>query len=43
MKESLATLGYEPVASTPEEFAKRIKTEHDAWAKVIRAIKIKAK
>jgi hypothetical protein len=27
LKESLTTLGYEVVASTPEEFAKRIKHE----------------
>src|SRR5262249_6768439 len=41
MKESLATLGYEPAASTPEEFAKRIKIELETWGKVIRAVKIK--
>ena len=42
MKERLATLGYEVVASTPEEFAIRIKTEIETWAKVIRAANIKA-
>src|SRR5262249_58815153 len=42
MKERLATLGYDVVASTPEEFAIRIKTEIDVWAKVIRAANIKA-
>ncbi len=42
MKERLATLGYDVVASTPEEFAGRIKTEIDMWAKVIRAANIKA-
>jgi tripartite-type tricarboxylate transporter receptor subunit TctC len=42
MKERLATLGYDVVASTPEEFAIRIKTEIDMWAKVIRAANIKA-
>src|SRR5262249_19654079 len=42
MKERLATLGYDVVASTPEEFATRIKTEIDMWAKVIRAANIKA-
>jgi tripartite-type tricarboxylate transporter receptor subunit TctC len=41
MKERLATLGYDVVASTPEEFATRIKTEIDMWAKVIRAANIK--
>jgi tripartite-type tricarboxylate transporter receptor subunit TctC len=30
------------VASTPEEFATRIKVEIDMWAKVIRAANIKA-
>ena len=42
MKESLATLGYEPVASTPEEFATRIEIELETWSRVIRAVKIKA-
>ncbi len=42
IKERLATLGFEPVASTPEEFAKRIKVEFETWAKVIRASQIKA-
>jgi tripartite-type tricarboxylate transporter receptor subunit TctC len=42
MKERLAALGYDMVASTPEEFATRIKVEIDMWAKVIRAANIKA-
>src|SRR5215813_13910299 len=42
MQERLVTLGYDVVASTPEEFAIRIKTEIDMWAKVIRAANIKA-
>ena len=42
MKESLATLGYESVASTPEEFATQIKIELETWGKVVRAVKIKA-
>jgi tripartite-type tricarboxylate transporter receptor subunit TctC len=42
MRESLATLGYEPVASTPLEFAERIRRELGIWAKVIRAANIKA-
>ena len=41
MKERLLTLGYEPVASTPEEFAERIKVELETWGKVIRAANIK--
>jgi tripartite-type tricarboxylate transporter receptor subunit TctC len=42
MRESLATLGYDPVASTPREFAERIKSELDTWAKVIRAANIRS-
>jgi tripartite-type tricarboxylate transporter receptor subunit TctC len=41
MKERLAALGYDLVASTPEEFATRITAEIDMWAKVIRAANIK--
>jgi tripartite-type tricarboxylate transporter receptor subunit TctC len=37
----LSALGFEPIASTPEEFAERIKWEIDKWAKVIRAADIK--
>jgi tripartite-type tricarboxylate transporter receptor subunit TctC len=42
MKARLGELGYDPVASTPEEFAIRIKAEIETWAKVIRAAHIKA-
>jgi len=42
MKAQLGELGYDPVASTPEEFAIRIKVEIETWAKVIRAAHIKA-
>ncbi len=42
MKARLGELGYDPVASTPEEFATRIKVEIETWAKVIRAAHIKA-
>ena len=41
MRARLATLGYDLVASTPEEFATRIKVEIDMWAKVILAANIK--
>jgi tripartite-type tricarboxylate transporter receptor subunit TctC len=41
MKARLEELGYDPVASTPEEFATRIKAEIENWGKVIRAAKIK--
>ena len=42
VKSRLGELGYDPVASTPEEFATRIKVEIENWAKVIRAANIKA-
>jgi tripartite-type tricarboxylate transporter receptor subunit TctC len=41
MEARLAELGYDPVASTPEEFAARIKAEIETWAKVIRAAHIR--
>jgi tripartite-type tricarboxylate transporter receptor subunit TctC len=41
MKSRLAELGYDPVASTPEQFGARIKTEIGTWAQVIRAAHIK--
>jgi tripartite-type tricarboxylate transporter receptor subunit TctC len=43
VRERLAVLGFEPVASTPEEFAARAKVEFETWAKVIRASGIKAR
>jgi len=42
VKERLAALGFEPVASTPEEFARHTRTEFEKWAKVIRDSNIKA-
>jgi tripartite-type tricarboxylate transporter receptor subunit TctC len=42
VKERLAVLGFEPVASTPAEFARQARSEFDAWAKVVRASGIKA-
>jgi tripartite-type tricarboxylate transporter receptor subunit TctC len=42
VRERLAVLGFEPVASTPEEFAARAKLEFATWAQVIRASGIKA-
>jgi len=41
MQERLATLGYEPVAGTPKQFAEDIKREIATWTKVIRAASIK--
>ncbi len=40
-RERLVALGFEPIASTPEEFAARIRWEIDKWAKVIRAADVK--
>jgi tripartite-type tricarboxylate transporter receptor subunit TctC len=42
MRARLATLGYDMVASTPDQFAARIKLEIAMWAKVIRAANLKA-
>ena len=42
MKERLAVLGYEPVVSTPQECAARIRMEGVRWAKVIHDAGIKA-
>jgi tripartite-type tricarboxylate transporter receptor subunit TctC len=42
VRERLSALGFEPIASTPKEFADRIRWEIDKWAKVIRAANIKA-
>jgi tripartite-type tricarboxylate transporter receptor subunit TctC len=41
VRERLPTLGFEAVASTPEEFASRIKIETEMWGRVIRAANIK--
>jgi tripartite-type tricarboxylate transporter receptor subunit TctC len=41
MKERLAMIGFDPVASTPEEFDARIRAEIELWGKVIRAGSIK--
>jgi tripartite-type tricarboxylate transporter receptor subunit TctC len=40
-RERLATLGNDPVASTPEEFVQRIKDEIQMWGDVIRQANIK--
>jgi tripartite-type tricarboxylate transporter receptor subunit TctC len=42
VKERLAVLGFEPVASTPAEFARQARNEFDAWAQLIRTSGIKA-
>jgi tripartite-type tricarboxylate transporter receptor subunit TctC len=42
IKKRLATLGFDPIASSPEEFGAQIRTDSEKWAKVIRAANIKA-
>jgi tripartite-type tricarboxylate transporter receptor subunit TctC len=42
LKERLTTIGLDPVGSTPEEFASRIKAETKTWGEVIRAAGITA-
>ena len=41
VKEKLDTLGFRPVANTPTEFSKQIKSEMEKWGKVVRAAKLK--
>jgi len=41
IKERLTMIGFDPVASTPEEFAARIRVEIELWGKVIRASNIR--
>jgi tripartite-type tricarboxylate transporter receptor subunit TctC len=41
MKERLSGLGFDPVGSTPEEFAAQMKLEMEKWAKVIRVANLK--
>jgi len=42
VKQRLETLGFAPVANTPEEFGQRIKAEIARWGKVVRDAGIKA-
>ena len=37
LKERLATLGLDPVGSTPEAFTQQLRAEDEKWAKVIKA------
>jgi tripartite-type tricarboxylate transporter receptor subunit TctC len=41
VRERFATLGFVPVASSPEEFAALLKSDMETWARVIRAGKLK--
>jgi tripartite-type tricarboxylate transporter receptor subunit TctC len=43
MKGRLATLGFEPIAGTPEGFAQHIRAEAEKWAKVIKDANIQEK
>ena len=42
MKEKVNGLGFDVVASTPEEFSAQVKAEVDKWGKVVKAAGIKA-
>jgi tripartite-type tricarboxylate transporter receptor subunit TctC len=42
VRQRLETLGFAPIASTPEEFGDRLKTEMAKWGKVVRDAKIRA-
>lgn len=42
VKERLLSLGAEPVGSSPEEFARFIKSEAARWGKIVRALGLKA-
>ena len=41
VREKLATLGFKPVANTPDEFGARIRLEIEKWAKVVRDAKLR--
>jgi tripartite-type tricarboxylate transporter receptor subunit TctC len=41
VKEKLASLGFEPVGSSPEEFGAYLRSEIDRWAKVVRTASIR--
>ena len=37
IREKLAAIGFEPIASTPAEFSNRIRTEIPKWATIVKA------
>jgi tripartite-type tricarboxylate transporter receptor subunit TctC len=41
VKEKLTTLGFVPIANTPDQFGARIKVEMEKWGKVVHAAKLK--
>jgi hypothetical protein len=43
MKERWADLGYEPIASSADAFARQIRSDIEVWGKVIRAADIKVR
>jgi len=42
VKERLESLGFVPVANTPQEFEQRLKTEMEKWGKVVRDANVRA-
>ena len=42
-KQRLVTLGFQPIGSSPEDFAKQMKLEAGKWGKVIRSANIRQK
>jgi tripartite-type tricarboxylate transporter receptor subunit TctC len=42
VKERVESLGFVPVANTPQEFGQRLKTEMEKWGKVVRDANIRA-
>ena len=42
IRERLETLGFAPVANTPQEFGERLRTEIARWGKVVREANIRA-
>jgi tripartite-type tricarboxylate transporter receptor subunit TctC len=42
VRERLESLGFVPVANTPQEFGQRLKTEMEKWGKVVRDANIRA-
>ena len=41
VKQRLDTLGFTPVASTPEAYAAQIKSDIETWGKVVKELGIK--
>jgi tripartite-type tricarboxylate transporter receptor subunit TctC len=40
VKERFASIGFEPIGSTPAQFATRLKSESAEWARVVREARI---